>query len=259
MLIDAPTKVEKEILSLVENGVVRRLLIPGRAGDAAALGDCLILMDDWKEMVRVSSALKQSLKDKFIALLSYNTKTSSVSTSAFSPDEVSALVRSGFLVSPSAIAKSTSANPDITSVSVQSSSPSSTPPATAAAAERITSKPAQKFRDTSMFLSIPNLGAYFRLLSAARTRLLAMLKKSSFNEAPLYLLRDRWNGAVEVSTPHEVAKRIRGESTGVLPGRTKMWKELYGLNFRWCLEEALGAGLIEIFETGSVGPAVRRV
>lgn len=29
------------------------------------------------------------------------------------------------------------------------------------------------------------------------------------------------------------------------------------MNFRWALEEALGAGLVEIFDTGSVGPGVR--
>ena len=54
-----------------------------------------------------------------------------------------------------------------------------------------------------------------------------------------------------------VAKRMRGEFTGVLPGRTKKWKDLYGMRFRWVLEEAIGAGLIELFDTGSVGPGVR--
>ena len=108
-----------------------------------------------------------------------------------------------------------------------------------------------------MFLSIPNMGPYLRLLGSARSRLMALLKKSSYREAPVYLLRDRWDGAVESDSSFSVAKRARGESTGVLPGRTKKWKELYGLDFRWALEEALGAGLIELFDTGSVGPAAR--
>ncbi len=41
------------------------------------------------------------------------------------------------------------------------------------------------------------------------------------------------------------------------PGRTKKWKEFYGLNFDWLLAEAAGAGLVELFETGSVGRGVR--
>lgn len=88
---------------------------------------------------------------------------------------------------------------------------------------------------------------------------MAILKKSSSGEAPLTLLRDRWDGAVESDVYYNVAKRARGESSGVLPGKTKKWKELYGMNFRWALEEALGSGLVELFDTGSVGPGVRRV
>lgn len=110
-----------------------------------------------------------------------------------------------------------------------------------------------------MFLSVPNMGPYLRLLGAGRSQLASALKKSSHGEAPLYLLRDRWEGAVESASSVSTAKRARGEVAGVLPGRTRKWKELYGMNFRWVLEEALGAGLIELFDTGSVGPAVRRL
>ncbi|KMU91441.1 hypothetical protein CIHG_09310 [Coccidioides immitis H538.4] len=110
-----------------------------------------------------------------------------------------------------------------------------------------------------MVLSLPNLGPYLRLVSAARSQMLSLLEKSKYKEAPLSLLRDRWDGAVESQAPYAVAKRARGESSGVLPGRTKKWKELYGMNFRWALEEAIGAGLIEIFDTGCVGPGVRRL
>jgi hypothetical protein len=43
----------------------------------------------------------------------------------------------------------------------------------------------------------------------------------------------------------------------LLPGKTKKWKALYGLDFDWALQECLGAGLIEVFETKSVGHGVR--
>jgi hypothetical protein len=89
--------------------------------------------------------------------------------------------------------------------------------------------------------------------------LVSLLKKSSSGEAPLYLLRDRWDGAVETEKSFHLAKRARGESAGILPGKTKKWKDLYGMSFRWALEEALGAGLVEMFDTGSVGPGLRCV
>ncbi|KAN0072439.1 hypothetical protein V8E54_009368 [Elaphomyces granulatus] len=49
-------------------------------------------------------------------------------------------------------------------------------------------------RAAMMFLSLPNTG---RLLSAGRSHLLALLRKSTHQEVPLDLLRDRWDGAVE--------------------------------------------------------------
>jgi hypothetical protein len=112
-------------------------------------------------------------------------------------------------------------------------------------------------RAATMFLSLPNIGPYLRLLGAGRVHLVALLRKSKYHQAPLYLLRDRWDGAVETDHSFSSAKRARGEFSGVLPGRTKKWKDLYGMNFRWVLEEALGAGLVELFETGSIGPGVR--
>jgi hypothetical protein len=60
-LIDAPTKVEKEIMNLVNSGRVRRVIVPGRGNDAAGLGDCLVLSEDWERLVRGSS-LEPSLK-----------------------------------------------------------------------------------------------------------------------------------------------------------------------------------------------------
>lgn len=114
-----------------------------------------------------------------------------------------------------------------------------------------------RFHTATLFLSLPNTGPYLRLLSSGRTHLLSLLKKSTQREAPLYLLKDRWDGAVETDKSFHVAKRARGEFAGILPGRTRKWKELYGMTFRWVLEEAIGAGLVEIFETGSVGPGVR--
>lgn len=64
MLINAPTQVEREIVELVQAGRVRRLIVPGRGNDAAGLGDCLVLADDWDKLVRESSALDAEVKGK---------------------------------------------------------------------------------------------------------------------------------------------------------------------------------------------------
>lgn len=61
-LLNAPTKVEKEIVELVKAGRVRRLIVPGRGSDAAGLEDCLVLAEDWEQLVRSSSDLDQQLK-----------------------------------------------------------------------------------------------------------------------------------------------------------------------------------------------------
>lgn len=62
VLLDAPTKVEREIVELVQDGRVRRLLIPGRGSSAAGLGDCLVLVEDWEMLVRNSAELEDKLK-----------------------------------------------------------------------------------------------------------------------------------------------------------------------------------------------------
>ncbi|KAL2215313.1 serine-threonine protein kinase 19-domain-containing protein [Thermoascus aurantiacus ATCC 26904] len=255
-LLNAPTKVEKEIVELVKAGRVRRLIVPGRGSDAAGLEDCLVLAEDWEQLVRSSSDLDQQLKDRFLKLLDEIGNSSAVPAGFFSPEDSMALIRAGFLVSSSSIAKG---DLDVASLPL-------VPPSLAAASATRSDadqQPAEpqggdnQFWSATMFLSLPNTGPYLRLLGAGRSHLLSLLKKSSYNEAPLYLLRDRWDGAVESDKGYALAKRARGESTGVLPGRTKKWKELYGMSFRWILEEAVGAGLVELFETGSVGPGVR--
>ncbi len=105
-------------------------------------------------------------------------------------------------------------------------------------------------------LAVPGNAAFLKLVSAALSHLMALLSKSPYREATETLLRERWNGGV-VRDEQQAAKKARGEFTGVLLGRTKKWKEFYGLSFDWILIEAVGAGLVELFETGSVGRGVR--
>jgi hypothetical protein len=61
-LLEAPTQVEREIVELVQSGQIRRLIIPGRGNDAAGLGDCLVLAEDWERLVQASTALETPVK-----------------------------------------------------------------------------------------------------------------------------------------------------------------------------------------------------
>lgn len=66
-LLNAPTRVEREIVQLVQTGRVRRLIVPGRGSDAAGLGDCLVLAEDWEDMIRGSTVLEEEVKGRFPA------------------------------------------------------------------------------------------------------------------------------------------------------------------------------------------------
>ncbi|KAE8348371.1 serine-threonine protein kinase 19-domain-containing protein [Aspergillus coremiiformis] len=256
-LLDAPTKVEREIMDLINSGRVRRLIVPGRGNNAAGLGDCLVLSEDWERLVQ-DSHLEPSIKDKFLDVLSRRDTTFTVSDTLLSVPECMALVHAGFLVSSSSLPQGVSSIPSLpTSLSGSSSGSSASRSKSTAANDDQAKSNRSQFHTTAFVLSLPNVGPYLRLLDAGRSHLLALLRRSSSGEVPLHLLRDRWDGAVETDKSFSVAKRIRGEYAGILPGRTKKWKELCGMNFHWILEEALGAGLIEIFDTGSVGPGVR--
>ena len=111
---------------------------------------------------------------------------------------------------------------------------------------------------TSKFqISLPGTGMYLKLLSAARSHLISLVNKTRTKQIPSYLLREKWDGGVSPDDPAAAAKTYRGEFVGVLPARTRKWRQFYGLSFNFVLAECLGGGLIELFDTKSVGMAVR--
>ncbi|PQE20770.1 serine-threonine kinase 19 protein [Rutstroemia sp. NJR-2017a BBW] len=106
-------------------------------------------------------------------------------------------------------------------------------------------------------LSLPGTGQFLKLLSGARSHFASLLAKSKYRETPESLLRQRWDGGIEGNDVASAAKRSRGEFAGVLPGKTSKWKRHFGLSFEWVLEECVGAGLVEVFNTRSIGRGVR--
>lgn len=195
-----------------------------------------------------------------------------MSADPFSPSEITALRTTGFLVSPGISRKPSvpiAPGSRLTPATISRQASGSVAAAGGEAAfdrlggigsartghpESVMNEPGIDFT-----LSLPNAGTYTRLLNDGRTHLVELLERSKFKEAPLYLLRERWDGAIDSDNRVPNAKRIRGEFAGVLPGKTKKWKLLSGLKFDWVLEECLGAGFVELFDTGSVGYGIRIV
>jgi hypothetical protein len=106
-------------------------------------------------------------------------------------------------------------------------------------------------------VAVPGSGVFIKLVSAALEHLADLLRKTQYREMSEADLREKWDGGIVGDSEVAMAKKVRGEFTGVMPGRTKKWKEFHGLAFSWLLREAVGSGLVDVFETGSVGRGVR--
>ncbi|CAK7566054.1 MAG: hypothetical protein SEPTF4163_003987 [Sporothrix epigloea] len=106
-----------------------------------------------------------------------------------------------------------------------------------------------------LMLSIPGHGTFVKLVSGALNYLIGIVARTPRRETLETSLRERWNAG------GSVAKRKGREGFDILKrvplSRSKKWKEFYGMNFDWVLAEAVGAGLVELFDTGSVGRGVR--
>jgi hypothetical protein len=198
---------------------------------------------------------------------------------AFSPDEITTLVHLGFLTR----ASSTSSKADVflrpgsstlgtlNSVSTAGSSFASGSEGAAGkssiehlsggsgATERLSNTASSKlpFQYT---LSLPNTGSYLRLLTEAREHLMYLLARANkYRELPRDLLKEKWDGGIAGTDEASKSARLRGEWKGTLPGRTRKWRQFHGLEFDWVLEECVGAGMVECFQTGSVGVGVRAI
>ena len=150
---------------------------------------------------------------------------------------------------------------------------------------------------SALTVSLPNIGSYLNLITTARTYLIHLLTSTTTSGLlPLSLLKERWDGSqVDPSTPQQTPPTpslcppfiadtsasapkisplttptpppapltLTTENTGTKPspppGKLKKWKHFHGLAFEWVLLECIGAGMVELFETGSVGIGVRVV
>ncbi|KAF4636098.1 hypothetical protein G7Y89_g1997 [Cudoniella acicularis] len=264
-LLNSPTAVEKEIAELSRGGAVRKIKVDGRG----SMGEVLILVKDLDHMI-TQSDLDQNLKERFMKLLHENPTAVTMSRSKVSDEDAKLLMHKGFLTSSNSKWTTTDAfsrpgdgsRGTMTSLNSISKAASGSLGAVggqgavhAAGGSGGGIKTPSGIGDFS--LALPTTGPFLKLLSNARSHLLSLLSKSKFREAPESLLRQRWDGGIAADDAANAARRNRGEFIGVLPGRTRKWKQFYGISFEWVLGECVGAGLVEVFDTGSIGRGVR--
>ncbi|OMP84913.1 hypothetical protein BK809_0000665 [Diplodia seriata] len=270
----SPTVTEREVAELVRAGIVRKVVIPGRGLGGAAVGEGLVLVSEWEKLVRSHPGLGNEMKEKYISLLRSQPTSATVSAVQLGKEEIAALCGTGFLTSANLPAGNAELFSRPGAASLGSLAGSSARAASGSldavgGANAFTSSGAsgggvvstnrqRKAPGGVYSFALPNMGPYLRLLTTARAHLLSLLSKTSrYKEAPMSILKERWEGGIAGEDLASKARKARGDFTGVLPGRTKKWKTFYGLSFEWVLEECVGSGLVELFQTHSVGVGVR--
>lgn len=263
-LLNSPTSVEREIAELIQGGAIRKVIVGGRG----RLGEVLILVKDLETMIE-RSKLKTSLKEELKKLLRENPTALKFSSSQFTEEGAQAFMHAGFITSSTANYTATDhfsrpgdgSKGTLTSLDSISKAASGSLAAVggegAVHASGGSGGGARLAGKGDFSFSLPATGPFLTLLRNARLHLVSLLSKSKFREAPESLLRQRWDGGIETDDGVSAAKRNRGEFSGVLPGKTRKWKQYYGISFEWILAECVGAGLVEVFDTQSIGRGVR--
>ncbi|KAI1097995.1 serine-threonine protein kinase 19-domain-containing protein [Jackrogersella minutella] len=270
-LLSSPSAVEREIAELARAGFVRKVVVPKR-GD---IGETVILAADYEQMIKGSTGLDEGTKASLSTFLKENPGIQALRPDSLRESEIDQLFKAGFLTThhnstthyggPSSHTTNLHSRPEdkVTLTSLENISRQPTGSLGAVGGEGVIHNTGgtgagslgMSWLDagaTELKLAVPGNGAFLKLLSLALDHLATLLGKSRFREAPESLLRERWDGGVAGAQ-----KRERGEQAGVLPGQTRRWRQFYGLSFDWVLQEAVGSGRVEVFETRSVGRGVR--
>lgn len=257
VLTASPSSIEREVAGLVGKGIIRRIVVPGRCEALVEVGDLL-------EMVRKADVDERS-REAYVRFA-----RGEIGSEELEKGQLDVLVKAGFLTSSALDAgemvrggsRPTGLLGTSRTLEHLAMAPTGSLDAVGGgAAQMVTGSgvtpgvsSSQPANETPR-ISVPNNGAFVKLLRTSTDHLIRLLEqRSAVREMPEYALREAWDGGLETASG---AKRARGEFSGVLPGRTRKWKDYWGLRFEWVLEEAVGAGIVEVFETGSVGRGVR--
>lgn len=247
-VLSSPSLVEREMAELIRKGVLRKVRVD-RRGNA---GEALIELSDLFEMM-TKTRLAEDAKAGFMAFLKANPTTQTMSRSALPPAHFDELVRTGFLTSISTRATPATTlhvRPEdrTTLTSIKHVSQFASGTISAVGGQNIIHMaggggggrgltPSQGSDEEADFrIAIPGHGKYLKLAEAAVDWIREMLGKTKWGEAPEEWLRERFEG-------------------GGLYGTR--WKEFWGVEWSWAIGQAIGLGVVEIFDTGSVGKGVR--
>ncbi|KAJ9157896.1 Serine-threonine protein kinase 19-domain-containing protein [Pleurostoma richardsiae] len=276
-LLVSPTAAERETDELIRAGALRRIVVPRRGG----VGEVLVQVADLEALLRASTAgggggggVGAEARGALLAFLREEPAAQRVPRARLTAAQSDQLVRAGFLTAHlhhDVGAATGFARPEdrATMVSLERVAQAASGSYGAVGGQGALHAAGGTGGGSyaggggggsgagDMALTVPGLGAFLKLASAALAHLTGLLAKSPHKEASETMLRERWDGGVASDEARSAARRGRGEFAGVPPGRTRKWKEFYGLSFEWVLCEAVGAGLIEVFETRSVGRGVR--
>lgn len=263
-LLDSPTTVEREVAHLVKEGVLRKFVVGGRG----SMGEVLIMVRDFEGMME-KSGLDERVRERFLRLLRDFPTALKVSKNQLAEEDAKALMLAGYLTSSTPTWTSTNvfSRPgdgmrgtmtSLNSISKEASGSLAAVGGEGAVHAAGGSGGWAKGPGVGEFtLALPATGTFLKLLANARAHLLSLLSKSKFREAPESSLRQRWDGGIATDGSVGAAKHARGDLAGVLPGRTRKWKQFNGMSFDWILGECVGAGMMEVFDTRSIGRGVR--
>lgn len=273
-----PTAVERAVAEAVRAGAARRIVVPRRGG----IGEVLVDAAEFGDMIsKAEGVVDKATRDGFLGFLRENPQAIRMPRVVVADQgglllnagETDQLIRAGFLTAHNEMSTGGSySRPEdrytLMSLENVSRAASGTFDAVGGVgavtssggtgAGRAAAAATGGVSGEGLSLAVPGNGTFLKLVSAALAHFTSLLEKAKYREMPETMLKERWDGGV-ASDAAGLAKRARGEFVGILPGRTKKWKDFYGLSFEWVLLEAVGLGLVEVFDTRSVGNGVRLI
>lgn len=252
-ILNSPTKVEREVVELVGKGILRKVKVERRA----AMGEALIESTDYETMIR-NANLSEETQNEFLMFLKQNTTAQTLSRGTLTNAQIDELVRAGFLTSSlQAIPGSTlHIRPEdrttMTSIHHVSQFASGTVSAVGGpnaihlaggggGGSSSNSRSALALTDLAsgaldFRIAVPGHGRHLKLVEGSADWLREALGRTKWGEGPESWLKERFEG-------------------GGLYGTR--WKEFWGVEWQWVIGEAVGLGIVEAFETGSVGRGIR--
>ncbi|KAL6694919.1 serine-threonine protein kinase 19 domain-containing protein [Trichoderma pleuroticola] len=247
-ILTSPSKVEREVVELSRSGVLRKVRVERRGG----MGEALIETSDLEAMVR-KTGMSEGAKEQFLEFLKKNPTAQTLPRGAVTHAQTDELVRAGFLTSSLKAAPGTTLHvrPEdrttLTSIHHVSRFASGSVSAVggqnalhlaggSGGAPTLTGSSLASSEASDFRIAVPGHGRYLKLAEGAVDWLREMLDKTRWGEAPEVWFRERFEG-------------------GGLYGTR--WKDFWGVEWEWVLGQAVGLGIVEVFETGSVGRGVR--